>query len=185
MIHYVDSMIFSYDILVMIFISLTLKTSLSLLDLSWLSIYFLFSWCLETTECRWCCNFFPLISLFADIYITTSSTFVEVGRTITVICNATAIDFPMGDIDWFIDGHKVRENSRTTIRKYSSFVEKMVSSNLTITHAQLEDAGTYVCRTSESQITNIKIHVLSGKDSVLWLHVALYVRIMAINCLSV
>ena len=143
-----------------------LKTSLSFLDLSWLSIYFLFSWCLETTECHWCCNFFPLISLFADIYITTSSTFVEVGRTITVICNATAIDFPMGDIDWFIDGHKVRENSRTTIRKYSSFVEKMVSSNLTITHAQLEDAGTYVCRTSESQITNIKIHVLSGKDSV-------------------
>lgn len=111
-------------------------------------------------------SFFSLFSLFADIYITTSSNFVEVGRTITVMCNATAIDFPTGDIDWFIDGHKVRENSRTTITKYSSFVEKVIISKLTITHAQLEDAGTYVCRTSESQITNTKIHVLSGKDGV-------------------
>lgn len=100
-----------------------------------------------------------------DIYITTSSNFVEVGRTITVMCNATAIDFPTGDIDWFIDGHKVRENSRTTITKYSSFVEKVIISTLTITHAQLEDAGTYVCRTSESQITNTKIHVLSARSA--------------------
>ncbi|XP_061174319.1 hemicentin-1-like [Saccostrea echinata] len=99
-----------------------------------------------------------------DIYITTSSNFVEVGRTITVICNATAIDFPTGDIDWFIEGHKVRENSRTTITKYSSFVEKVIISKLTITNAQLEDAGTYVCRTSESQISNTKIHVLSARS---------------------
>lgn len=130
-------------------------------------LLFINFWCLETTEWRWCCHFFSMFSLFADIYITTSSNFVEVGRTITVMCNATAIDFPTGDIDWFIDGHKVRENSRTTITKYSSFVEKVIISTLTITHAQLEDAGTYVCRTSESQITNTKIHVLSGKDGVI------------------
>ncbi|XP_062566299.1 hemicentin-1-like [Saccostrea cucullata] len=99
-----------------------------------------------------------------DIYITTSSNFVEVGRTITVICNATAIDLPTGDIDWFVEGHKVRENSRTTITKYSSFVEKVIISKLTITNAQLQDAGTYVCRTSESQISNTKIHVLSARS---------------------
>ncbi|XP_062588223.1 hemicentin-1-like [Saccostrea cucullata] len=99
-----------------------------------------------------------------DIYISTSSNFVEVGRTITVICNATAIDLPTGDIDWFVEGHKVRENSRTTITKYSSFVEKVIISKLTITNAQLQDAGTYVCRTSESQISNTKIHVLSARS---------------------
>lgn len=61
-----------------------------------------------------------------------SLNFVEVGCIIIVMCNVIVIDFFIGDIDWFIDGYKVRENLWIIIIKYLLFVEKVIISKFII-----------------------------------------------------
>lgn len=61
-----------------------------------------------------------------------SFNFVEVGCIIIVMCNVIFIDFFIGDIDWFIDGYKVRENLWIIIIKYLLFVEKVIISKFII-----------------------------------------------------
>lgn len=46
-----------------------------------------------------------------------------------------------------------------------SLRSRTIWSELVIEHAQMHHSGTYICRTSDELVTNIKVNVLSGKMS--------------------
>ncbi|XP_021346020.1 obscurin-like protein 1 isoform X1 [Mizuhopecten yessoensis] len=97
----------------------------------------------------------------------TGSEFVEIGNKIYLMCNATTDDFPNDDLDWFKDGHEIIQNKNDqhiTITKFVSLIDKLIYSVLTVNNVKMEDAGKYVCRTSDLHITSTLVNVLSEPD---------------------
>ncbi|KAK6180561.1 hypothetical protein SNE40_012693 [Patella caerulea] len=88
-------------------------------------------------------------------------TFVEKGNPLKVTCNATGNDYPPEGLDWFKDGLKITPNDRTSINMDVSISDRTIISTLVILRADMYDAGTYVCRTSDLQITSAKVNVLN------------------------
>lgn len=90
---------------------------------------------------------------------------MEKGDPIQLTCNATGNDYSPGDIDWFKDGQRVVVDSQKgiNISKRNFETTRSVSSELKIESAQMDDAGTYVCRISDKLITSSKIMVLNGE----------------------
>lgn len=93
------------------------------------------------------------------------TTFVEKGDPIHIVCNATGSVNPPQDLDWFKDGIKITPDAhqKITIEKFQSLPTKTIVSVLQLKHSNMNDAGTYVCRSSNLDITSIKVHVLNGK----------------------
>ena len=80
-------------------------------------------------------------------------------------CNATGREYPPEELDWFKNGNKMETNfaKKIYIRKMVSINSKTIISVLHINKADLADAGTYVCRTSDKQVTSRKVEVLNGE----------------------
>lgn len=80
------------------------------------------------------------------------------------MCNATGKDHPPDDLDWFKNGNKLLTQyaNKVYIRKFVSLTTKTIVSILEIKDATLEDAGMYVCRTSDLQITSARVNVLKS-----------------------
>ncbi|KAK7477836.1 hypothetical protein BaRGS_00030914 [Batillaria attramentaria] len=91
--------------------------------------------------------------------------FVEKGNTLSLTCNATGFDYPPDELDWFKDGLKLIPGPRLKLTKDVSgsvyLSEKTIVSTLTISRAVMGDAGTYVCRASDMQVTSAKVNVLN------------------------
>ncbi|XP_067665064.1 zwei Ig domain protein zig-8-like isoform X2 [Haliotis asinina] len=99
----------------------------------------------------------------------TGQEFVEQGKKIYLICNATGKEHSPDDLDWFKNGNKLTTEfvRKIYIRKFVSLTTKTIVSILEIKNAKLSDAGMYVCRTSDLQITSRRINVLkTHKDNV-------------------
>ncbi|XP_071103721.1 zwei Ig domain protein zig-8-like isoform X2 [Haliotis cracherodii] len=92
------------------------------------------------------------------------TTFVEKGDPIHIVCNATGSVNPPQDLDWFKDGIKITPDAhqKITIEKFQSLPTKTIVSVLQLKHSNMNDAGTYVCRSSNLDITSIKVHVLNA-----------------------
>ncbi|XP_041365558.1 zwei Ig domain protein zig-8-like [Gigantopelta aegis] len=90
--------------------------------------------------------------------------FVEKGDPIHVVCNASGSDDPPSDLVWFKDGIKITPDAhqKITIDKFKFHPTKTLVSVLDLKHSTMHDAGTYVCRSSNSDITSIKVHVLNA-----------------------
>ncbi|XP_046581568.1 hemicentin-2-like isoform X2 [Haliotis rubra] len=88
--------------------------------------------------------------------------FVEEGHALRLVCNATGAVSPPNDIDWFKDGVKVTREVRLLIAKTVSMARRTLNSVLYIDTAEMTDAGTYVCRTSDLQITSTKVFIIKG-----------------------
>ena len=88
------------------------------------------------------------------------------GTELKLICDATGAITPPDYIDWFKDGSKIVANKRHAVelRKTLSINYKAISSVYTKSHADMTDTGTYVCRTSELQVTSVKVNVLNCKS---------------------
>ncbi|XP_062566284.1 cell adhesion molecule 2-like isoform X1 [Saccostrea cucullata] len=96
-------------------------------------------------------------------------TYVEKNQRLVLLCNASSDSYPPDDLDWFMNGHKIVSNEREgiTITKSVTYRNKTIRSELAIAHAHMHHAGTYICRTSDKLVTNIKVNVLNaGKDNV-------------------
>ena len=95
--------------------------------------------------------------------------FVERGQQISLQCNATGEYYPPDEMDWFKNGQRLtsRRNNGVRITKQYSLLKRTFTSNLTIERASMDDGGTYVCRSSDMQITSTKVHVLNGKKKTL------------------
>ncbi|XP_071091286.1 lachesin-like isoform X2 [Haliotis cracherodii] len=99
----------------------------------------------------------------------TGEEFVEQGKKIYLICNATGKEHSPDDLDWFKNGNKLTTEfaRKIYIRKFVSLTTKTIVSILEIKNAKLSDAGMYVCRTSDLQITSRRINVLkTNKENV-------------------
>lgn len=93
----------------------------------------------------------------------TGKLYVDKNLPIRLTCNATGLTHPQ-DADWFKDGQKISSNKKKKIHisKIMSLETGTISSTLLIEHSKLTDAGTYICRTSESQVTSKKVNVLDA-----------------------
>ncbi|XP_055878105.1 obscurin-like isoform X1 [Biomphalaria glabrata] len=96
----------------------------------------------------------------SDIKIT-GKTYVEKGQKIKLICNATGAD-TTDDLDWFRNGQKLSTNKKITIHKRVSLTDRQIDSVLEVQDADLDDAGVYVCRTSELLVESKRVDVLNG-----------------------
>ncbi|KAK3601476.1 hypothetical protein CHS0354_033611 [Potamilus streckersoni] len=90
--------------------------------------------------------------------------YVEKGDMISLTCNASGINFPPEEIDWFRNGQKVSSDVENGIHIYKrvSISLKIITSVLEIERATLEDDGMYVCRSSDLQLTSRRLIVLNA-----------------------
>ncbi|XP_052282801.1 uncharacterized protein LOC127879787 isoform X2 [Dreissena polymorpha] len=90
--------------------------------------------------------------------------YVEKGEKIVLTCNATGELYPPEDIDWFLDGQKIKQNQLRgiTIAKFRVAETKTLHSQLEIDHSEMSDGGNYICRSSDLEITNKHVMVLNG-----------------------
>lgn len=94
----------------------------------------------------------------------TEPQFVDLGDTIVLQCNATGERYPPEEMDWFRNGQKISSHRRkgVHISKQFSILKRTFTSVLKIERAEMEDDGTYVCRSSNMQITSTKVNVLNA-----------------------
>ncbi|KAL8599424.1 hypothetical protein ACOMHN_064050 [Nucella lapillus] len=94
--------------------------------------------------------------------------FVERNEKIELTCNATGGTQIAEDIDWFKDGNIIdtsrQMRKHIVISKYRSLEVGALVSKLEIDHAKMEDAGTYVCRSSYNKLGDFMVNVL-GTES--------------------
>ncbi|KAJ8304020.1 hypothetical protein KUTeg_017603 [Tegillarca granosa] len=94
--------------------------------------------------------------------------FVDFGSEIVLSCNATGIEYPPEDVDWFKDGLKIKGDSAHEIfvTKFRQSETKMLISELIIRHSELQDSGTYICRSSDLEITshNLMLNQIKPRD---------------------
>lgn len=95
----------------------------------------------------------------------TEPQFVERGEPIILQCNATGESYPPDEMDWFRNGEVLASDSKSGIHisKQYSISKRKFTSVLKIDRADMDDDGTYVCRSSNMQITSTKVTVLYGK----------------------
>lgn len=91
--------------------------------------------------------------------------YIEWDESFVLQCNATGEDHAPDEMDWFKDGHKINSDKRKRIKiaKQYSISSRSFSSTLQIDRASMDDSGIYVCRSSNNQITSIKLHVLNAE----------------------
>ena len=90
---------------------------------------------------------------------------MEKGDRIVLQCNATGEYYPPDEMDWFRNGARLSSQRHRGLRiqKQYSISKRTFTSVLVIERASMLDDGTYVCRSSNMQITSTKVHVLNGK----------------------
>ena len=108
-----------------------------------------------------CCIF-----TFQPFHYTAQTSWRE-GKRFQLICNATGGTQIAEDIDWFKDGNIIdtsrRRHKGLVILKYRSLEEGALISKLEIDHAEMDDAGTYVCRSSYNKLGDFMVNVLAGE----------------------
>ncbi|BFY97181.1 hypothetical protein BsWGS_00221 [Bradybaena similaris] len=94
----------------------------------------------------------------------TGTTYVEKNQKIRLICNATGAGHSPDSLDWFLNGQKLATDveKKVSIQMQVSLTEKTISSILEVEEADMDDAGIYVCRTSDLQIASTRLDVLNA-----------------------
>ncbi|WAR00189.1 LRIG1-like protein [Mya arenaria] len=97
----------------------------------------------------------------------TEPQYVERGEQVILQCNATGEYYAPEEMDWFRNGQKLVSHSRKGIKitKQFSIPQRRFASVLEIERVSMEDDGTYVCRSSNTQITSTKVIVLNAETS--------------------
>ena len=82
-----------------------------------------------------------------------------------LLCNATGALTPPDSIDWFKDGSKITADNfkRIELRKRLSINSRTITSILSKANAEMNDAATYTCRTSDLQVKSVKVNVLNSE----------------------
>ena len=90
--------------------------------------------------------------------------YAERGAKVIIQCNATGLDYPPDEMDWFRNGRHItsQPDQGLEITKQYSLATRKFTSTLVMSRAGPEDDGTYVCRTSDMQITSTRVIMLNG-----------------------
>lgn len=96
---------------------------------------------------------------------------VDKGAPFSLQCNATSTDDPSRrpmppEVEWFKDGIKVNSVALSSVLITNQISGRFRISTLLVERSTMEDAGTYICRTSEQTFAEVKVHVLNvDKDN--------------------
>ncbi|KAK3098412.1 hypothetical protein FSP39_019237, partial [Pinctada imbricata] len=90
--------------------------------------------------------------------------FVTKGNPIKLQCNATGVEYVPEILDWFKDGNIVSRHysGHVKITDFNLVEKKTLISKLYIRKSTMEDAGNYMCRSTNLDIGKIMVHVLDG-----------------------
>ncbi|KAL3865522.1 hypothetical protein ACJMK2_042905 [Sinanodonta woodiana] len=101
-------------------------------------------------------------SLFSAISIS-GKNFVDKGNPIILWCNASSEYRPPLDIDWFKDGIKLKSDTtrEILITKPKERELKTFYSKLEIEKSRMDDAGNYICRSSDLLVASTHVTVLN------------------------
>lgn len=104
------------------------------------------------------------MSFFSAIRIT-GQTYINKNEKLVLVCKSSSDSYPPAELDWFMNGHKIVTNPDKGIKIINSVSlrSRTIWSKLSIEHAQMNHGGTYICRTSNLLVTNVKVNILSGK----------------------
>jgi len=91
------------------------------------------------------------------------TTYVELGSSIRLICNATGHRQAPGDVNWYRRGTMIESNSRAGIVVSKKMTQHVLISMLVIDSSRVTDAGEYSCRTSAGDAASIDVHILNGQ----------------------
>lgn len=94
--------------------------------------------------------------------------YVNKGEKLHLICNATGAVRAPEAVDWFYEGNRIHPSNpkwrgRVEILKHESFEGKYFTSELIVDQSQLDDKGSYVCRSSDLTVNSITVHVLNAE----------------------
>ncbi|XP_012946902.1 kin of IRRE-like protein 2 [Aplysia californica] len=106
----------------------------------------------------------PVIPRHNPAISVSGTKYVEKGDPIHLVCNSTGTVDPPENLDWFKDGIKLSPDGERQLKidKFHVRTTRTLVSVLDIMHSRMDDAGTYVCRSSNLAITSTKVHVLNG-----------------------
>lgn len=90
------------------------------------------------------------------------TTYVELGSSIRLICNATGQCQAPDDVNWYRRGTMLESNSRAGIVVSKKMTQRVLMSMLVIGSSRMADAGEYSCRTSAGDAASIDVHILNG-----------------------
>ncbi|XP_033749736.1 follistatin-related protein 4-like isoform X2 [Pecten maximus] len=93
--------------------------------------------------------------------------FVEKGNPIKLSCNATGKVMTPDDVDWFKNGIKIKSSASNTIQitKRRLPVTRTLVSTLHIKHSNMNDTGTYICRSTDLKVKGKYVSVLNSESS--------------------
>ncbi|GFO07701.1 protein cepu-1 [Plakobranchus ocellatus] len=96
----------------------------------------------------------------------TGKTFVNKDEQLRLMCNATGGESLPDEIDWFFKGEKLSTDDAKgiSIVKQVNLMDRTIHSVLKIKSAQMTDAGSYVCRTSDLQVNSAQVEVLNAES---------------------
>ena len=107
---------------------------------------------------------------------------VSTGEKFEVYCNATGVNFPPEEIDWFFDGFKIKTDfdKGIIIEKSVSLKARSIESTIHIARAQSSDKGDYTCRVSNGLVKTINVRVLHSE----YFHIVYTVSIFSLICMK-
>jgi len=124
--------------------------------------------CIKAFNCN-CNDPYVIVShsLLSAIHIS-GPNFTEKGEPIRISCNATSDTMTPARMDWFRDGIKIKQNADAGIfiHEYTIRESKSLYSELEIKKSTMKDAGTYICRSSRTDVVSHYVVVLNGKFTV-------------------
>lgn len=105
---------------------------------------------------------FPHQSHSKEVIYISDRQHVNTDEPFEISCNATGDDFVPDNIDWFKNGQKLQSDVEKGVSiKFSVSMEtKTIKSTFRVAHANMTDAGTYTCRTSNSLVESTSVVVL-------------------------
>nr|XP_022329577.1 kin of IRRE-like protein 1 [Crassostrea virginica] len=119
--------------------------------------------CQVSTKTRTSEGVFSTVKEQKSSILITGDRYVNKYKRLVLLCNASSDSYPPDELDWFLNGHKVVTDLDDGIKITNSvsLKSRAIWSELVIEHARMKHGGTYICRTSEKLVTNIKVNILS------------------------
>ena len=112
-------------------------------------------------HCEHIMNSLPLI-VSAAVYVT-GTDYVELGDSIRLVCNATGVAMPVGDLDWYRNGVVVQSEPREGVLVTKKVESRVLIAVLFIHPSRQTHAGNYVCRASnDDDSATITVHIING-----------------------
>ena len=105
---------------------------------------------------------FWLLPCVTAVHVT-GTTYIDQGKSLELVCNATGKPHPPRDVKWYKNGNPIDSDANQGILITKKIETRVLISVLVIKHSKMGDSGDYICRSSNGDAGSVSIHVLNGK----------------------